>query len=482
MKKVCMLIILLFVVSGISSSAIRAVPGDYATIQDAIVASTDGDTVLVAPGTYPENIIFRGKRIVVTSWFALNMDRQYIQSTVIDGSNPSSVDSGSCVRIVNGEDSSTVLQGFTLTGGHGTLWEDEHGPGNYYWEGGGVFIALSSPTIRFNIIRNNDVNRTGGVSTGGGGIRLGDGSPRILNNIITTNAGMYGGGIVSNFASPIIRNNVVAYNVVSQAIAGLNTFGGGGLWFNGGTQGNRIENNTIVGNSATGTGGFGSGGKGGGMLAAFGATINTRNNIVWSNVQTTGSQVGTASGAAVVSYSDVEGGFTGEGNIDLQPLFADTSFYLQSGSPCIDAGDTSGSFNDPPDPNNVGFALWPAEGGLRNDMGAYGGPLSSIIASVMTTAVKPNAGEVPEKFSLSQNYPNPFNPTTTIRYRLSSSDIVSLVIYDVLGREVATLVHGMEQAGEHSVRWDGTGNSTGVYLYTLKTSVYSQTRRLVFLR
>ena len=188
MKSV-LLLIALAVLAGSAWSTVRNVPGAYATIQAGIDASINGDTVLVAPGTYQENIVFRGKRIVVTSWFALYSDPGYIQSTIINGGSPAFPDSGSCVRIVNGEDSTAVLQGFTLTGGHGTLWQDEHGSFRY-WEGGGVLIALCSPTIRFNIIRDNNVNMTGGRSTGGGGIRLGDGSPHIDNNIIIRNAGM----------------------------------------------------------------------------------------------------------------------------------------------------------------------------------------------------------------------------------------------------------------------------------------------------
>ncbi len=480
MKHATLVVVALLVLSaGTSRSTIRNVPGTYATIQAGINASVNGDTVLVAPGTYPENIVFRGKRIIVSSWFALSLDPAYIQTTIINGSTPASSDSGSCVRIVNGEDSTAVLHGFTLTGGHGTWWNDEHGPGNHYWEGGGVLIALSSPTIRFNIIRNNNVNVTGGVSTGGGGIRLGDGSPRIYNNIIMNNAGMYGGGIVSNFASPVIRNNIVAYNVVSQAIPGLQTYGGGGLWFNGNVAGNRIENNVIVGNSATGSGGSGAGGKGGGMIAVFGATINTRNNIVWGNTQTTGGQVGTVSGTALVSYSDVQDGFAGTGNISLPPLFADTSFYLQPGSPCIDAGDMSAAFNDPPDPNNPGSALWPAQGGWRNDMGAYGGPLSRIIASVVTSVREPSKGALPHQVTLLQSYPNPFNPVVTIQYELPSAMSVSLRVYNLLGQEVATLVDGVESAGVHSTVWNAGTTPSGVYFYKLAAGRYSETRKLI---
>ena len=476
MKSV-LLLIALAVLAGSAWSTVRNVPGAYATIQAGIDASINGDTVLVAPGTYQENIVFRGKRIVVTSWFALYSDPGYIQSTIINGGSPAFPDSGSCVRIVNGEDSTAVLQGFTLTGGHGTLWQDEHGSFRY-WEGGGVLIALCSPTIRFNIIRDNNVNMTGGRSTGGGGIRLGDGSPHIDNNIIIRNAGMYGGGITSNFASPTVSNNIIAFNTVSQAIAGSPTYGGGGLWFNG-TAGNTIVNNTIVGNSSTGTVSTGANGRGGGMIAVFGATINTKNNIVWGNTQTTGGQVGTASGTALVSYSDIEDGFVGPGNISALPLFADTSFYLQSGSPCIDTGDTSAAFNDPADPGNPGFALWPARGARRNDMGAYGGPLSSIIASIATAVQDEPKGEFPWQTSLSQNYPNPFNPTTTIRYELPSASHVSLTVYNLLGQEVATLVEGVQSVGSHSVVWNAGGSSSGIYFYKLSAGRYTETRKLI---
>lgn len=467
-------------VSNLCQGTVRRVPSGYAMIQSAIDASGNGDTVLVAPGTYQENIVFRGHRIVVSSYFSLDENPQFIPLTIINGNAPSHPDSGSCVRIVNGEDSTAVLQGFTLTGGYGTLWQDEHGPGRY-WEGGGVFIALSSPTIRFNIIRDNNVNRTGGASTGGGGIRLGDGAPRILNNIVIRNAGMYGGGIVSNYAAPIVRNNVVAYNTVSQAVAGP-TYGGGGLWFNGAVSGNKVENNTIAGNSSTGGGSSGAQGRGGGMIAVFGATINTRNNIVWGNTQTTGGQVTAVSATALATYSDIEGGFTGQGNISLLPQFADTSFFLQSSSPCIDAGDTSIAFNDPPDPNNPVLAKWPARGGLRNDMGAYGGPFSRIIASVLTSVSAEGGEDVPARYDLSQNYPNPFNPRTTIGYRLPAASFASLKVYDMLGREVATLAEGAMQPGSYTLTWDASGNASGIYIYKLTAGEYSMTKKLTLIR
>lgn len=462
------------------------VPAQFSTVQSAIQSAVNGDTVLVAPGTYRENIIFRGRNIVLTSRYYLNADPSFIVNTIIDGSSPPHPDSGSCVRITNGEDSTAVLQGFTLTGGYGTLWRDENGPGRY-WEGGGVLIALSGPTVKNNIIKNNNVNRAGGASTGGGGIRLGDGRPYILNNIIVNNAGMYGGGIVSNYASPTIRNNVIAYNTVSPAIAGTPTYGGGGIWVNGGLPGaaipNRIENNTIVGNTVTGSGGSGAGGKAGGMLAAFSAVINSRNNIIWGNTQSIGGQVNVASGSTLNAvYSDIEGGYAGAGNINLPPLFVDTSFYLQSASPCIDAGDTSAAYNDLPAPSFPSQALWPSRGLLRNDMGAYGGPFSKILGTILTSVSEKVQGAAPVEFSLKQNYANPFNPTTMIEFHISVSDFVSIKVFDILGNEVRTLLHENLSSGVYKLPFEANGLSSGMYFYQLSAGGMLETKRMILVR
>ncbi len=113
--------LVLFVFSLSNANTIK-VPQDFTTIQGAINASTNGDTVLVASGTYYENINFNGKNIVLTSNYGITGDASYIKSTIINGSTPAHPDTASCVRIISGEDSTAVLQGFTLTGGKGTKW------------------------------------------------------------------------------------------------------------------------------------------------------------------------------------------------------------------------------------------------------------------------------------------------------------------------------------------------------------------------
>lgn len=89
---------------------------------------------------------------------------------------------------------------------------------------------------------------------------------------------------------------------------------------------------------------------------------------------------------------------------------------------------------------------------------------------------------MPAEISLSQNYPNPFNPSTLIRYDLSTNMEVSLKIFDVLGREVATLVDGKRSAGSHQVRFDGAGLSSGVYFYQLRTPGFIQSRKMLLIK
>ena len=88
----------------------------------------------------------------------------------------------------------------------------------------------------------------------------------------------------------------------------------------------------------------------------------------------------------------------------------------------------------------------------------------------------------PSEFSLLQNYPNPFNPETSIQYQLMVSSNVTLVIYDVLGREITKLVNQRQDAGEYKVVFDGQGLSSGIYFYQLNTNSYSKMRKMILLK
>ena len=112
--------------------------------------------------------------------------------------------------------------------------------------------------------------------------------------------------------------------------------------------------------------------------------------------------------------------------------------------------------------------------------------------SEMITSVKETSNDLPTHFELSQNYPNPFNPSTTISFSLtpdpSSSGRgeegvrVSLKVYDLLGREVATLVNEAKQPGEYQIQFDASRLSSGVYLYRLESGSTRLTKRMVLMR
>ena len=113
--------------------------GHYTVIQTAINATSHGDTVLVYPGTYTENINFNGKKIVVGSLYLTTSDTSYISSTIIDGNN-----SGTVVTFDSGESSTAVLKGFTLTNGSGSMEANQY-------KGGGIYIYYADPLLRFHL-------------------------------------------------------------------------------------------------------------------------------------------------------------------------------------------------------------------------------------------------------------------------------------------------------------------------------------------
>lgn len=467
MKPFYKLLILFLLLSTLLKANIINVPGNYLTIQAGINASNNGDTVLVEPGTYFENILFNGKKIVLTSRFYIANDLSFINSTIINGSNPHHPDSASCVRIYQGEDSTTVLQGFTITGGKGTKWQDEHFAGRYT-EGGGILTALTSPVIRYCIIKNNEAMMlgTGITSSGGGGIRSGDGNPKIYNCIIMNNTARYGAGVVLNYTGASIKNCIITGNFGS-----LSYNAGSGLWINNnnGTLPKIIENCTVVRNSANaGTGG----------IYSNSTTTFIRNSIIRDN-SSPGSMpyIGTMN----ISYSNVNTNTPGTGNINVPPQFDTANFILGTDSPCIDAGDTSAIYNDKTS-STPGIALYPSRGTTRNDIGAYGGELASILISNTFVAIKRLSSIIPGKFELKQNYPNPFNPVTNISFNIPSTEFISLKIYDITGKEVAGLLSQNLPAGEYNINWDATRFSSGIYFYKLTAGSFSEVKKMSLLK
>jgi parallel beta-helix repeat protein len=353
------------------------VPGDQPTIQAGIDVALTGDIVLVAPGTYYENVDFKGKAISVMS---------------ADGPRVTFVDGGLVAPVVtfsSGEGRSSVLQGFTIQHGSSTF---ESG-----YDGGGVDINGSSPTVVRNIITDNV------ACDSGGGVAINSGSPLIKGNLITRNSqsgcsgGVGGGGIkIAGAASAQVVGNIIADNSWSSAS------GGGISLFSAGTP--LVANNIIRGNSAGNDGGAfwivnqsdamivqnliigNTAGRGGGIYWLV--PLDDRgpfvvNNTIADNSAAEGSGVwaGGFQGHAEVwnniivapagespifcdaiydptpplfrfnnAFSPDEPPYQGtcsgqpgqQGNISVDPLFvAPGDYHLQALSPSIDAGDNS---------------------------------------------------------------------------------------------------------------------------------------------
>ena len=187
------LIIIISLTLGLAPAIIARtviIPSDYPTIQEGINSCTDGDTVLVKPGTYLENINFNGLNIVVASFFLIEGDPEYITETIIDGDS-----AGSVVTFENEEDSTAIITGFTITNG-------------YYMEGGGIYCEGSGPVISSNIISENSVV----YYHNGGGIYCSNSYAKIIDNAIVENHACHGGGIYCEYSDVVIRNNIIANN------------------------------------------------------------------------------------------------------------------------------------------------------------------------------------------------------------------------------------------------------------------------------
>ncbi len=319
------------------------VPGDQATIQGAINAATNGDTVLVAPGTYFENINFNGKAVTVTSSAGA-------AQTIIDGGQK-----GPVVIFSSGEGPHSVLNGFTVQDGTALFSSQYSGAGIYInaaspritnnvvenntgCAGTGVGIAVwsASPTIQGNTIKNN--SRVGGCSGGyGGGIAvIYSGSAQIISNLIINNSmwnGNGGGIALFGAGTPSVENNLIVGNVAS----GGSSAQGGGLWLVD-TSG-IIAQNVIYGNLVSNS----NSPQGSGIylsIAAGGTPALINNTIIGDPSVTLGSAVyayGTDSG--ITFYNNILVGPNGQNavycdplNVGYAPVFTNNDAFSNSGT------------------------------------------------------------------------------------------------------------------------------------------------------
>jgi hypothetical protein len=118
----------------------------------------------------------------------------------------------------------------------------------------------------------------------------------------------------------------------------------------------------------------------------------------------------------------------------------------------------------------TGTRLWAA----RNNGG--------ISKSDGLTGITPISTNTPDNYQLSQNYPNPFNPTTNIRFAIPKSSLVTMKVYDALGREVAVLVNEFKNAGTYQVDFNALSLTSGIYFYTIKAADFAETKKMMLVK
>ncbi|MCK4653044.1 MAG: hypothetical protein KAU01_01200, partial [Candidatus Cloacimonetes bacterium] len=284
--KIFFFIFAFFILSTFLAATIINVPGDQPTIQEGINVAVDGDTVLVQPDTYCENIDYIGKNITVASLFLTTQDTTYISQTIIDG------DSSDCVvTFENGEDSTAVLSGFTITNGNGS-------------KGGGISCDGSSPNLVSLNVSDNIASDGGGIScinhsnpsvinlflrrnlaAEGGGICLEDSSNVSLTNVTMSEneAGWWGGGINCEDSSVLSLVDVIMSGNIAQ-------WGGGIICKE--ESNLSLVNVTITGNTAAEDGG--------------GIYCEDNSNLSLNNVTVSQNTAGEDGGGIYTSYSDLQ--------------------------------------------------------------------------------------------------------------------------------------------------------------------------------
>ncbi|SVB95709.1 uncharacterized protein METZ01_LOCUS248563, partial [marine metagenome] len=348
--------------------------GNYTVIQTAINVTTAGDTVLVYAGTYTENVSLN-KTIVL-------MSAEGADSTIIDANN-----FGTVVTITDGSDA--TLDGFTLQNGY-TSGSDT--------KSGGLIVLNNDAIIKNCIIKNNQGHQGGGIYTEGGSFY----NCKITNNYAEHN----GGGVFTLSAQLNLFENCLIANNTCVSGAGI-------------SEACKLINTTVVNN--TGNSGW----------DFTGESIIT-NSILYGNG---GDEIG--SFTATVTNSLIEGGYTGTGNIDADPLFADTAngdYRLSDYSPAIGAGTATGA----PSADINGTAR-PSPANSSPDMGAYENSRPSQ---------RPKAGTIVDGLSTDIDW---VNSTTSL-----SANWSGFVDNDVLTYEYAVGIGSGSSGTNYYLSFDGS--------------------------
>jgi predicted outer membrane repeat protein len=403
--------------------------------------------LLSAVGTDSDSIYFESANSP-NNWGSINFyigssDESILSYCRISGA------SGTAFNIYNVD---ITIENCTITNNSG-IW------------GGGIYCSYCRPTIIGCTISENI------AAEAGGGIYCTIASPSILNcNIHHNSSNWLGGGICCNNSSySTIEGCIIYDNQSDQCGAGVGSAGNSHPQLtrcliyqnstngNGGAIGCMSGSNTFITN-CTITANY-AGNYGGAVYSGYTSSIFL-NTILWGDSAT--NQNNELFGYNAATYCDVEDGYSGEGNLNTDPLFVDPSnadFHLQAESPCIDAGDP----NSPHDPDST-----------IADIGAFYFHHFGVTNQQMEN--------FPLAFQLYQNYPNPFNAMTTISFSIPFNTPINLSVFDLTGRQVTTLLSGLCQAGRYRATFDGSNLASGVYFYRLQTEQFHRVGKMILLK
>jgi len=383
----------------------RRVPSEYSTIQSAINAASDGDTIIVDQGIYYENIHFGYPSKAITVKSTNPNAQSVVENTIIDGG------AASPVVTFHGGGTGPALEGLTLRNGK-----------NSYGNGGGGIACLAentaplatkyaSPQITSCIITDNHVAGIGITGFGGGIFCYNNCSPTINKCIISSNTANEGGGIYAQSnGTPIISQCAIINNIASDCGGGVywkslnkptinnctlienKAFKGGGIYLTNCSLDVLITNCTFTLNSAAERG------NGGGIYFVS-SRVNVSNCILYGDIN--GEIKWLTAISYIVTYSDVQGGFFysfDDHNIDENPLFVDPGpgtgkdYHLKSDSPCIDKGTDVGA----PDKDKDDI-IRPKDGDgngtVVSDIGAYE-YISSNLVSLAYFSAEANGNHI----------------------------------------------------------------------------------------
>ena len=492
------------------------------SIQAALDSCSSNDIVLIAPGTYVENIVWPD-----TNGIHL-ISELGPEVTIIDGDSV-----GSVISITSGVDSTTIIRGFTITNGHnlcggGILCDSSSSPiitnntiiDNTAFLGGGIYCKHnSSPNITSNTISGNIVRNSGGgifcdsysstinentisnniaIYGGGGGIQCYKSSPTITSNVITGNSADGGGGIECYESYCNITDNTITDNTANLFGGGLHCYkssftitdniitnntaywGGGVNCSSDISTVNIINGNTITSNTA----------YYGGGIQCFNVSPTIKNNTITNNFA---DSLGGGIYCLLSSFPTIDSCTISENDADGIYIFFNSNPIINYCN--IEKNKGFGICNgDSTIIINALFNWWgDATGPYHPDLNPDGlGDSVSNYVAFIPWHTQPVSGIEEEVYDhklmfISKIYPNPFIDKILVEYNLPKPCNVIITIYNTLGAKICTLLNEKQNAGTHTIPWDGHNDSgnkvpSGFYLLILEAGKYKGTRKLLLIR